>query len=485
MKVTDIIRMCFRNLLKRKMRTTLTILGVVIGTCTIVVMVSLGVGMDDAMDKMVNEWADLTLIQVYNYNFRGAGQNLKPDGTEIPDITDEQIKIIKDIPHIRAVTPFMQALQIGEQVAIYSATDELAVGRWSSSFIGVYMDEMENFGFKLLEGRFKEAGDPSGTVLVGQNFGTSAYDYVFEEDIWLNWPEDYDDDFNPIRKLFDPMKAEMRIIPLSIDTSDGFWVGGDFSVIGSATAPHTEHDRELKVVGVLEGDQRDWYTMGGVFVDMEFLNYYIKAFNDLNPDFQYQEFDGTYNHIRVRVDDMNNVPKVEAALKEMGYETWSAGEARENMRQQVQLIQMLLAGLAAISLFVAALNITNTMVTAVIERTREIGIMKVLGCDLYKIMALFLGEAALIGFIGGLVGVGASYGISALFNNFLFEQILTILSGGAGQGFIFEEEVVISQIPILLALGGLLFATFVGVVSGIYPAFRGTRISALSAIAYE
>ncbi|MCL2108347.1 MAG: ABC transporter permease [Oscillospiraceae bacterium] len=479
MKFGDLIRMCFRNLFKRKMRTALTVLGVIIGTCAIVVMVSLGVGMDDAMDKMVSEWADLTMIQVYNWG------GLRPDGTEIPPLTDEVITDIKAIDHVKAATPFLTSLWIGDQVAIYN--DDYAIQ--SAAFIGVYMDELENFGYKISEGRFKEAGDPEATVLVGQNFGVYGYDYVFDEWVGPSWPDDYDDEGNPTKKMVDPMKSELHIIPLTVkvEESGGFrWgSGGDYSVIGSATAPNAEYDKALNVVGIIEGNWNDWYTMEGMFVDIEFLSYYLKAYNELNPDFQYYDFEGTYDNVRIRVDDMNNVKAVEDAINEMGYETWSAGEARENMKSQVQLIQMLLAALAGVSLFVAALNITNTMITAVIERTREIGIMKVLGCDVSKILGLFLGEAALIGFIGGVLGVGLSYIISTLFNSFLFEEVMKMLSGGGGYGMGFEEGVVISQIPLWLSLGGLAFATVVGVLAGFYPSFRGTRISALSAIAYE
>jgi ABC-type antimicrobial peptide transport system permease subunit len=470
MKFSDVLRMCVRNLTKRKIRTSLTVLGVIIGTCAIVVMISLGYGMNEAMDKMIGEWADLTLIEVYNFG----GRN--PDGTEVPDLTDDIIAGFKDLPSVVAATPFMTSLWIGGQIAIYS--EELAIS--SGSFIGVYMDELEAFGYTLLEGRWKTASDPSGTVIVGQQFGSSAYDFVYDEYLWPQWPDDYDEFGNPTVKMVDPMTTELRIIPLTMDTSGGWW-NADYSVIGSETAPNKEYDRELNVIGMIEGSWRDWYTMEGVFVDIEFLNEYIKAYNELNPDMQFREFDGTYDNVRIRVDDMNNVQKVEEELQKMGYQTYSMTQARDRMREQIQLIQLLLSALAGVSLFVAALNIMNTMITAVVERTREIGIMKVLGCDISKILMLFLGEAALIGFLGGVLGIGLSYLSSFLLNTFLMDVIMQAMYGGG----MLAEGVSISQIPLWLPLFGLLFATAVGVVSGFYPAYRGTRISALSAIAHE
>ncbi|MCL2077677.1 MAG: ABC transporter permease [Oscillospiraceae bacterium] len=470
MKAIDVFRMCIRNLFKRKTRTFLTVLGVIIGTCAIIVMVSLGVGMDDAMDKMVSEWADLTLIQV-NPDGRP-----RPDGEEAPVLDDDAIASFKEIAHVKAVSPFLRSLSVGYEIAIYSHEYSISWG----DFVGVYMDELENFGYKLSEGRWKEDGDPSGTVLVGFNVGSYVYDYEYEEYVW---PE-LDEEYNVVSKAMDPMTTELHIIPLTFSQDDGWWQQ-DFSVIGSETAPNMEYDRQLNVVGVIGDPERDWRISDSVFVDIDFLNTYIKAFNELNPDMQREEFDGTYSDVRVRVDDMNYVKDVEDQIKAMGFHTYSEGEARERMKDQVQLIQMLLAALAGVSVFIAALNITNTMITAVIERTREIGVMKVLGCDLSKIMALFLGEAAAIGFIGGVLGIGLSFGISALFNTFLFEQMMGMMSGGGGGGMSFEDGVVISQIPIWLVFGGLMFATVVGVLAGIIPAYRGTRISALSAIAYE
>jgi ABC-type antimicrobial peptide transport system permease subunit len=244
-----------------------------------------------------------------------------------------------------------------------------------------------------------------------------------------------------------------------------------------------EYDRELNVIGVVERSGRDWMISSGVFVDMEFLTELIKAFNEINPDMQRHVFEGVYDHVRIRVDDMNNVKAVEEEIQRMGYQTHSEQQARDKMQEQVELIQRLLFALAAVSLFVAALNIMNTMITAVVERTREIGIMKVLGCDVSKIMMLFLGEAVLIGFIGGILGIGFSYLGSFLINTFMGGALMNLMGGG--ESIIIPDGVNISQIPLHLPFYGLGVATLVGVVAGFWPAFRGTRISALSAIAHE
>jgi ABC-type antimicrobial peptide transport system permease subunit len=465
--------MCVRNLTKRKIRTFLTVLGVIIGTCAVVVMLSLGYGMNAAMDKMIGEWADLTLIEVYNYGGRS------PDGGEIPPLTDDIINDFKALPNVVSAMPFYSNFQVGYQIAVYNSEGKAL--EWTP-LVGVYMDELENFGFALKEGRFKQSGDSAATVLFGEQVGQSVI--LFEEgtDAWGNPVYEYAEwdweTWEIIGLPVDHLNDEWFIIPLTIDQNN-MWQS-DYSVINSPTAPNMEYNEALNVVGVFQGNWSIYETVRGIFIDISYMKGLIEAYNELNPDMQAMEFDGEYQNVKIRVDDMDNVVAVEEEIKAMGYQTWSANEMRENMMQQVRMIQMLLAALAAVSLFVAALNITNTMITAVIERTREIGIMKVLGCDVSKIMLLFLGEAALIGFIGGVLGNMMSYLMSFVINTFMVEQFMQAMGGG-----MMPEDVALSMIPFWLPFAGLAFATAVGVVAGFYPAFRGTRISALSAIAHE
>jgi len=170
----------------------------------------------------------------------------------------------------------------------------------------------------------------------------------------------------------------------------------------------------------------------------------------------------------------------------------------ENIRKpmQVQALkqQMTLGGLGAISLFVAALSITNTMVMSIYERTKEIGVMKVLGCMVGNIRSVFLMEAGVIGFMGGVIGIIISYIISYIIN-IVGNGLTGGLSGGISGGF----GMVVSSgyygggggmaqtsiIPWWLALGALVFATLIGLISGYSPANRAVKISALEAIKNE
>lgn len=141
------------------------------------------------------------------------------------------------------------------------------------------------------------------------------------------------------------------------------------------------------------------------------------------------------------------------------------------MQSQYRSIQAILGGIGAVSLLVAAIGIANTMMMSIYERTKEIGIMKVLGCNLGDIRSLFLIEAAYIGFIGGAIGLALSYGISAIIN-----RITTTMYG---------YQTTTSFIPFWLSGTALLFAVLVGMLAGFFPALRAMRLSPLAAIRNE
>ncbi len=161
-------------------------------------------------------------------------------------------------------------------------------------------------------------------------------------------------------------------------------------------------------------------------------------------------------------------------IEGMGFQTRSLTDILESMKKTSAGIQGILGGIGAVSLLVAALGITNTMIMSIYERTREIGVMKVLGAKLFDIKKLFLFEAAMIGLLGGLVGLMISYGGSVLINH---------IAGKMMGEFAMDNK--ISIIPIWLAGGALIFSAMVGIISGYYPANRAMKLSALEAIKTE
>lgn len=237
----------------------------------------------------------------------------------------------------------------------------------------------------------------------------------------------------------------------------------------------------LKASGLVEGTTEDWNQYSyGVYCDIDALESVLKQVfrNKVVPGQPTQKngkpYDSfCYEEAIINVDKMENVSSILAAVQEMGFSAYSNAEYLESMQQQSKTTQMVLGGIGAVSLFVAAIGIANTMMMSIYERTKEIGIIKVLGCSLGNIRMLFLLEAAFIGFMGGVVGVALSYGISILINRF---------AGGLLGSYGTTE---ISYIPPWLALAALGFAVLVGIVSGFLPALRAMKLSPLAAIRNE
>lgn len=179
---------------------------------------------------------------------------------------------------------------------------------------------------------------------------------------------------------------------------------------------------------------------------------------------------------------------MESTIKEMGYYTYSMESMRESMEESSRRIQLMLGGLGAISLFVAAIGITNTMIMSISERTREIGIMKALGCYVRDIRMLFLMEAGAIGMMGGILGCVVSLLLSAAINlvsmgvlesgQITVEMLMQSVFGGEGVSRI-------SVVSVGLLIFGVTFSIMVGLVSGYYPANKAVKIPALEAIKHE
>ena len=185
----------------------------------------------------------------------------------------------------------------------------------------------------------------------------------------------------------------------------------------------------------------------------------------------YRQF--VYSSASLQADDMENVEELAQTIRSLGYDVYTNVEYINGMKKTLGMVQAVLGGIGAVSLLVAAIGIANTMMMAIYERTKEIGVMKVIGCSLKNIRQLFLLEAAFIGFIGGVAGNVLSLIISGVIN--------VLVSGESLWG----TEGNISYIPVWLMLASMGFAVLVGMAAGYFPAVRAMKLSPLAAIRNE
>lgn len=474
MKISDEIALSARNLARRKGRTALTLIGVVIGTCMVVLMISLGIAQTQANDEMLQSWGDLTQVQVYGY-----GTLVDANGKTI-HLDDAAIESIKKLDHVVAATAYAEAYNLNGTISAGKN------GRYQTQLynvVGIDPAALEPMGFALQSGSWPTntpASEKSTKlqVLVGASTG-----YGFEDSRKsYNSPKRYryegqtDASGKTLPPFVDINKDKMT---LTLKTGDG----------------STEKTRtwELEIVGVLEPDgAKGYWTQSGIVLRIQDMKMLQKVYDDMTKT---KEQNKSYDQVYVKVDDLKNVSDVEEAIHELGFSnTYSMNQQREEMQKQVMNSQMIFGGIAAVSLLVAAINIINTMTMAIYERTREIGVMKVLGCELGNIRTMFLLESSTIGFIGGLIGLLISLLASFVLNNLstilaMFGQSggldLSGMMGGGGYYMMDGGGNTISIIPPWLMLAALVFATLVGLVAGILPANKAVKISALEAIRHD
>ena len=466
MKISDEISLSARNLLRRKGRTALTLVGVVIGTCMVVLMISLGIAQTKTNEEMLQSWGDLTQVQIYGY-----GTMMGSDGKPLY-LDDAAIANIKQIPHVAAATPYAQGYNL-EGTITAGRNDRYTMD--ISNLIGIDPTALEPMGFTLQSGSWPTNTPASEKATKLQVLVGSSTGYNFQDSRKsYNSPKRYryegqtDANGKELPPFVDIDKDKMT---LTIKTGEG----------------STEKSRswELEIVGVLEPDgAKGYWTQSGIVLRIQDMKMLQKLYNDMTKT---KEESKSYDQVYVKVDDLSNVTDVETAIHDLGFtNTYSMNQQREEMQKQVMNSQMIFGGIAAVSLLVAAINIINTMTMAIYERTREIGVMKVLGCELGNIRTMFLLESSTIGFIGGLIGLGISLIASFVLNNLSTLGQGLDLSGLMGGGYYMGGGGgTISIIPPWLMLAALVFATLVGLVAGILPANKAVKISALEAIRHE
>ncbi|WP_407407645.1 ABC transporter permease [Enterocloster sp.] len=461
MKFPDLLIMSMNNLRRRKLRTVLTVLGVIIGTAAIVVMVSLGIGLNEMTMEQIASWGSLTTIEVYSQSsgggmqMMGAAMSSQNSESEPNYITDKVIDNFKRIPHVTGVSPVLNMNVVMRQGAYISTYVQLKGVSQS------YLEQLE-----LAEGRLPQPGE------LGLVFGNGVIrDFTNAKTGKGYWDTGEMPDVDPMGK---PMFV--------IFDMDAYYQsqGSGSSSDGTPVKPPKKY--MIETTGMLAGGENGysnyfWY----VFTDIDGLKAQLKKVFKKGTPIPGQPTNKkgkplnelVYNSAEVFVDDMENVTQVQEQLAAMGYQVNSQMDFLESSRQQSNMVQAVLGGIGAVSLFVAAIGIANTMMMSIYERTKEIGVMKVLGCDMGNIRNMFLIESGFIGFMGGTIGVALSYGVSAIVNRFVNMSQSMGLSGD------------LSRIPPWLSMAAIGFAVFVGMAAGFMPAVRAMKLSPLAAIRNE
>ncbi len=455
MKISDRILMALRNLSRRKSRTILTVLSVVIGATSIILMLAFATGISNSQKEMIESFGGLTSITI---------DGDKPSANM--DVKDTDINKLKKVRGVRAVVP---SKEFWGDVRVDSGDDYVL----NTSF-EVIPDDV----FKLLTSDMFEWGKNLSTsdkdaVILGQNANVQKIQKM-PDGGWTSMPMEEDFDYNS-------HEYYLRL-GYKDESDDGVHFGNQDENTEESTKP-TFVDIKIKPSGKLNSKAilKGWSS----YVNESFykkLKEEDKKLQSPQLDMSYDEKGQPivaksdkikYDNLKVIVDDVNNLERIENDIKKLGYNTQSEASSAEEIKKQTMQVTLILGGIGSVAFIVSAIGIINTMLMSIYERQKEIGVMKVIGASINDIRGMFLIESGFIGFFGGVIGLIISLVVGKVLNGFLDGGMIF---GGGGQG---GNIIAISPI---LAIVGVGFSSLVGVLAGYIPARRATKLSAIEAL---
>lgn len=437
MRFFDLLTLIWSNLARRKGRVALTTVGVIIGTAAVVLLVSLGVGLQQNAESQLGGIGDLTRVMVYPGFTEGPVMATGPGGVPMEQtapLNQAAIDTIAAIPGVTAVIP--------QDYFMGGATIQVGRLEGGGSMIGVGTSDLSALGVEAAQG---ELALTRGTVIVGSQVANNFYDPRARAGQEPPPPPDLYGQTLTIELIkWDEQGTEIR------------------------------KTTRARVVGVLSEiqDEPDW----SIFMPMSDLDGYNAWATGQRID---RDKNG-YNTLIVKVADVDQVLDVADQITALGFQAWSPQSYVEGISGFYRVLQVAFGSMGAIALLVAAIGIANTMTMAILERTREIGLMKAVGANNRHVLAIFLGEAAGIGFLGGLGGVLISWTLGQVLN----VLVISYMAGQAVEtGGLPPTSAVVT--PLWLPLSALLFATLMGLASGLYPALSAATLAPMTALKYE
>ena len=437
MNLFDLISLVIENLGRRKGRVVLTAIGVVIGTAAIVVLVSLGIGLQQNATSRLFGIGDLTQIQVSpKYPEYEGGVDFGPTGPPVEKkITTDTLAEFAAIPGVVAVVP-TDGLMGGLMLSYNRLEGWVGV-------TGIGIDDLGALGLTVERGvNTLEKGTAVIGSLVTSNF------------------------MDPRPRPGKEPPPHPELLEQSVDVYLLKW--------DPETNQEIRKRAKIRVVGVLP-EKRNWIDHN-IYVRLD----EVTAWNEWFLGTRINRQKDGYNQVTVKVDDAKHTLDVADQIKAIEFNAYTDQTYVQGLNSFYTILQATFGGVGAIALLVAAIGIANTMAMAILERTREIGLMKAVGATNKDVLSVFLGEAAGIGFVGGVGGVILGWSAGQVIN----VLALVYMAGQSAQQGMPPASVAVVT-PLWLLGFTLLFAVIIGLLSGIYPALKAATLIPINALKYE
>ena len=494
MSFIDILLLALRNLRQAKLRAVLTTMGVIVGVAVIVTMVSFGLGLQGNMLARFKALDLFSEIRVFGKSLgsmaatardRGAGRSnepserrpgrLRPDNAPTRILDDAAVAEIAKIPGVSYVEPHISFV-------VYVRSN----GRVSTQFAsGVAVPNSSTRFQEFVAG--KMIGSPNTNELVvserfAKDFGYESFSDAVGKTVELLAPSEERSAGNAGKSSTDDEPANFFGIPLDNQAPDESDPG--------ALVAHS-----FKIAGVLKTEVREGPGQGGLRGLLPTSDIYLPlpiarawTLEHRSPMGQValelargsgalgdSDTEG-YDSAVVRVLDPVALTDVRKRIADLGFGSFSIVDELEQLRTVFLILDSVLALLGGISLLVASFGIANTMIMSILERTREIGIMKAIGAEDREIKLIFFVEAAVIGLTGGVVGTLLAWGVDGIANRLAYRFILK------PQGASYVD---FFSLPPYLSIGAIIFAVVISILAALYPAARAARIDPVKALRHD
>jgi ABC-type lipoprotein release transport system permease subunit len=467
-KLPDLTELALRNLRESLLRNSLTTIGISVGVASLVAMLSLGIGLQQlASRRLVKSGLFDTVVVTSRREMRGMDREDERNGP-IPGesrVLDEAVRqeierlpnVVEAYPDIRFATelryedkPHLTMISALPDSARSNDAFEGMQGRFFSSQTAPEVILQKAFAEELL-GKTPPLGatEPNVADLAKPLLGKELVMRYAQRESTPSQP-------TPLR-------------PPDTTSSGADLAGAAYSVVS--------REQKLTIVGVSDLDPE---SMRGpmrakVFLPLKLAeSLHVMQPTDLR-EIAHASDEPVYSSVSVRVKNPAKVQVVEDAIKKMGFTTFSILDATRSLRQFFAVLDLFLGIFGSLALAVASIGIVNTLVMAILERRREIGIMKAIGASDSDVQKLFFAEAGAMGILGGIVGVVLGWSIG---------QVINI-----GTNVYLKRQSLPPEhfwaVPFWLVAAAIFFAFFVSLISGLYPAGRAARLDPVQALRYE